>query len=127
VFLLVGLTSIVVLSVLTELGTGRDIDAFVRQQQVYATRAAAAEVGTLLGRPAQGGRQADLAPVLGLISKEGNRAYVTDNRGTVVASTPGGTAGTAGRPRSTEPVVTGGRRAGAVTVVFGNRSHGAAL
>ena len=126
-FLLVGLTSIVVLSVLTELSTGRDIDAFVRQQQVYATRAAAAEAGTVLGRPVPGGRQAELAPVLGLISREGNRAYVTDNRGRLVASTPGGTAGTAGWPRHTEPVVTGGRRAGAVTVVFENRSHSAAL
>jgi len=87
-FLAVALASITILALLTEISTGRDIDAFIRQRQLSETRSVAVAAGALYQQPPVGWQDANLLPVLELISREGNSVQVRDVRGRIVLAGP---------------------------------------
>lgn len=125
-FLAIALASIIVLSFLTEISTGRDIKAFIRQRELASARSIAVSAGALYQQPPVGWQDANLAPVLGLIAHQGNSVQIKNARGTVVRSTPGFGA-ISGVPRNTAPVKVRGRRIGTVTVKFHSPALGVAI
>jgi two-component system sensor histidine kinase BaeS len=88
-FLGVALASIIVLSYITEISTGNDINGLAKRQERALTRSAATAAGALYSEPPAGWRRANLMPVLDLIGREGAVAKVTDRQGKVVQATPG--------------------------------------
>src|SRR6185312_13197266 len=85
-FLGVALTAIIVMSGITELSTGQDINSLVTQQEDALGDAAALASGALYKH--DGWRHADLRPVFELIQGEGGVAQVRDMSGKVVQSSP---------------------------------------
>lgn len=86
-FLGVALTSIVVLSGLTQVSIGRDIDALVTEQEEALSDAVAIACGANYGHA--GWKNANLQPVLELVRGEGGALEVRDVHGSLVQATPG--------------------------------------
>ncbi|HET7016338.1 MAG TPA: ATP-binding protein [Streptosporangiaceae bacterium] len=125
-FLAVALASIIVLGFLTEISTGRDINAFIRHRQLIQTRAVAVAAGALYQQPPLGWQHANLIPLVELIRREGNIVKIRDSHDTLVAAT-GDPHLPADASRYTVPVVVSGRRVGSVTLMFHSRSLGTAV
>jgi two-component system, OmpR family, sensor histidine kinase BaeS len=124
-FLAVALASIIVLGFLTEISTGRDINAFIRHRQLTQTRAVAVAAGALYQQPPSGWQHANLLPLVELINREGNNVKVRDAHDRLVAATRDPLPADASR--YTVPVVVSGRRVGSVTLMFHSRSLGTAV
>ncbi len=123
-FLGVALSAIVIMSVITQIGTDSDItELSVGQEDALSDAAAAVSEG--LYSPT-GWQRADLAPVLDLVQHEGSAAAVRDRRGALVAATPG-FARFQGRRRFVTSVVVRGRTVGSVTVKFGKGGVGSVV
>ncbi|HUC58015.1 MAG TPA: ATP-binding protein [Streptosporangiaceae bacterium] len=88
-FLGVALASIIVLSYITEISTGKDINGLAKHQERALTRSAATAAGALYSQPPTGWGRANLMPVLDLITKEGAGAKVTDAHGNLIQATSG--------------------------------------
>ena len=86
-FLGVALTSIIVMSGLTAMNTGRDVDALVAQQENALSDAVALASGALYSHA--GWKNADLQPVFDLVQGEGGAVEVRDMHGNLVQATPG--------------------------------------
>jgi two-component system sensor histidine kinase BaeS len=86
-FVGVALAAIIILSFLSEISTGRNVNALVLQQEDALSDAAAVASGAVYGHT--GWRNADLGPVLDLVQGEGGAAAVRDSRGNLVQATPG--------------------------------------
>jgi two-component system sensor histidine kinase BaeS len=125
-FLIVALASIIMMSLLTEISTGRDIETFIRQRQVASTHAIAVSAGALYEQPPVGWQDANLAPVLGLIAHQGNSLLIRNARGQVVRSTPG-FGGLVDVPQDIAPVKVRGRQVGSVIVKYHSPTLGAAI
>src|SRR5260370_33988562 len=83
----VALSAIVIMSVITQIGTDSDItELSVGQEDALSDAAAAVSEG--LYSPT-GWQRADLAPVLDLVQHEGSAAAVRDRRGALITATPG--------------------------------------
>ncbi len=88
-FLGVALASIIVLSYITEISTGDDVNALADRQERALSRSVATASGALYEQPPAGWGRANLMPVLDLIAREGAGAKVTDVHGKVVQATAG--------------------------------------
>src|SRR5262249_6982195 len=114
-FLGVALTAIIVLSALTEIGLGHDINHLAIKQERSLSRSVAVASGALYGKAKW--RNANFEPVFDLVRNEGAEAQVTDLSGVVVRSTPGYAGVDTGDQYAT-PVRVAGRVVGAVSVRF---------
>jgi two-component system sensor histidine kinase BaeS len=123
-FLGVALTAIVVLSVLTEIGTGHDINHFAMKQERSLSRAVAVASAALYNEG--GWRGADLESVFDLVANEGAEAQITDMYGVVIRTTPGYGAVRTDSQFSTAVRVKG-QVVGVVTVKFNHRGMGAVV
>jgi two-component system sensor histidine kinase BaeS len=123
-FLGVALTAIIVLSALTEIGIGHDINHLANKQERSLTRSVAVASAALYSQ--KGWKNADLMPVFELVDNEGAEAQITDMRGVVIQSTSG-----YGDARSDDqfaaPVRVHGHVVGVVTVKFNDRGLGAVV
>jgi two-component system sensor histidine kinase BaeS len=120
-FLGVALAAIIVMSGLTEVSTGRDINALAMRQENALSDSVAVVSGAMYSRA--GWQQANLRPVLDLVAREGASAEIRDLHGNLVQSTPGFTSFSA-RHVFKQPVVVRGRPVGLVTVKFGDKGLG---
>lgn len=121
-FVGVALAAIIVLSFLSEISTGRNVNALVAHQQDALSDAAAVGSGAVYAH--SGWKNADLRPVLDLVKGEGAAAAVRDNSGHLVQATPG-YARFASRYTYTAPVQVNGKQVGKVSVKFGKTGLGA--
>ncbi len=125
-FLGVALASIIVLSYLSEISSGNDINALAGKQERALTRSAAVAAAALYSQPQAGWGTANLMPVLALVSQEGAGARVTDLNGVTIQATPG-----FGRVASVHeyqmPVVYNKHKVGTVTVKFDTDGLGAVV
>src|SRR6185437_3694468 len=123
-FLGVALTAIIVLSALTEIGIGHDINHLANKQERSLSRSVAVAAGALYNKT--GWKNADLEPVFDLVDNEGAEAQVTDMRGVIIRSTPGyGDVHT--DDQFATPVRVRGHVVGVVTVKFDDRGLGAVV
>ena len=120
-FLGVALASIIVLSAITEIRTGRDINGLVANQEEALSDAVGLASGANYG-PA-GWKHADLAPVFDLLQGEGGAAEVRDLHGNVVQATPG-FASFPATHMFKDPVVAHGKTVGWVTTKFDGNGIG---
>ncbi len=123
-FLGVALVAIIVMSGLTEVSTGRDVNALVMKQEDALSDAVAVAAGGLYTDV--GWQQANLGPVLELVTGEGAAAQVRDMDGGVVRATPGFSSFNASH-KFAQPVVVHGKRVGTVTVKFGEGGLGSVV
>jgi two-component system sensor histidine kinase BaeS len=123
-FLGVALTAIIVMSGLTELSTGRDINSLVMEQEEALGDAVAVASGAAYGHA--GWEHANLGPVLALVSGEGAAAQVRDMNGNLVQATPGFSSFRASHV-FTKPVVMRGQQVGSVAIKFGQDGLGSAI
>src|SRR5712691_4544123 len=123
-FLGVALTAIIVLSALTEIGTGHDINHLAMKQERSLSRSVAIASGALYSKA--GWEKADLEPVFELVDNEGAEAQITDMRGVVIQSTPG-YADVRTDALFATPVRVRGHVVGVVTVKFDDRGLGAVV
>jgi two-component system, OmpR family, sensor histidine kinase BaeS len=123
-FLGVALTAIIVLSALTEIGVGHDINHLANKQERSLTRSVAVASGALYTKT--GWKNADLKPVFDLVDDQGAEARVTDMHGVTIQTTPG-----YGSVRTDDqfatPVRVHGHVVGVVTVKFNDRGLGAVV
>ncbi len=123
-FLGVALTAIIVLSALTEIGTGTDINHLATKQEKSLSRAVAVASGAAFGKT--GWENANLRPVFDLVDKEGAEAQITDVHGMVIRRTPG-YENVPLDARVSSPVRVKGHQVGLVTVKFNDRGLGAVV
>lgn len=126
-FVLVAVSSVVVLTVAALIGVGRGVQVAQQadREQVAASAASAAADAY---RVAGGWPGADLDPVLAIAQSAGARAFVLDDAGTVVLNPGGGAGGggpqgqgmgsAAGQTAVTAPVTVDGQQVGAVRLLF---------
>lgn len=86
-FLGVALAAIIILSWLTELSTGNNINNLAMQQERNLSRAVAASSGAMFAQPPDGWLSANLTPVLDLVSREGASGAIYDMSGNIVQET----------------------------------------
>jgi len=120
-FLGVALTSIIVMSGLTAMNTGRDVEALVAQQENALSDAVALASGALYSHA--GWKSANLQPVFDLVQGEGGAVEVRDVHGNLVQASPGFAKFPATHVFK-DSVMTRGERVGSVTVKFGNHGLG---
>ena len=120
-FLGVALTAIIVLSALTEIGVGHDINHLAHKQERSLTRSVAVASGALYSKT--GWKNADLKPVFDLVADQGAEAQVTDMRGVTIQTTPGYDA-VRTEDQFATPVRVRGHVVGVVTVKFNDRGLG---
>jgi two-component system sensor histidine kinase BaeS len=123
-FLGVALTAIIVLSALTEIGIGHDINDLANKQERSLARSVAVASGALYNRASW--KNADLMPVFELVDNQGAEAQITDMRGVVIQSTPGYSEVPAD-DQFARPVRVHGHVVGVVTVKFNDRGLGAVV
>lgn len=123
-FLGVALAAIIVMSGLTEISTGRDVNSLVMKQEDDLSDAVGVASGALYAH--SGWQRANLRPVLDLVAGQGAAAEVRDAGGNLVQATPG-FAGFKGSHRFSEPVIVHGKRVGTVTVKFGDVGLGSVV
>jgi two-component system, OmpR family, sensor histidine kinase BaeS len=116
-FLGVALASIIVLSLITEFSTGKDINGLARHQERALTRSVTTAAGAFYDEPPAGWGHVNLMPVLDLVGREGAGAQVTNLNGKVVQATPGFGALTA-RDMFKMPVLVKGKLVGFVETKF---------
>jgi two-component system, OmpR family, sensor histidine kinase BaeS len=114
-FLGVALTSIIVLSALTQVSIGRNINALVAEQEEALSDAAAIACGANYGHA--GWKNANLQPVLELVQREGGALEVRDVHGSLVQATPGFAKFRAYHVYK-DPVMSRGELVGSVTTKF---------
>ena len=127
-FVLVAVSSVVVLTVAALIGVGRGVQVAQQadREQVAASAASAAADAY---RHAGGWSGADLDPVLAIAQGAGARAFVLDDTGSVVLNPGGGAGGggpqgqgmgsaAAGQTAVTAPVTVDGQQVGAVRLLF---------
>ena len=120
-FLGVALASIIVLSGLTAMNTGRDVDALVAQQENALSDAVALGTGALYSHA--GWKGANLQPVFDLVQGEGGAVEVRDGHGNLVQATPG-FAQFRSHHVFKDTVMMRGQPVGSVTVKFGTHGLG---
>jgi signal transduction histidine kinase len=123
-FLGVALAAVALLAGLTAVFAARDVSSLARSQRGELTTAIAAAAGAAWERTGSWSG-ADLSPALDLAARTGADAQIRDNRGAVVASSPGYGA-QAGRPTFSSPVRVDGRRVGTAVVRFTGAGIGSA-
>src|SRR6266700_1530056 len=123
-FLGVALTAIIVISALTEIGIGHDINHLASKQERSLTRSVAVASGALYSKA--GWKSADLMPVFELVDNEGAEAQITDMRGVIVQSTPGYGDGQTD-DQFAAPVRVHGQVVGVVNVQFNDHGLGAVV
>jgi two-component system sensor histidine kinase BaeS len=123
-FLGVALAAIIVMSGLTEISTGRDLNALVMKQEDALSDAVGVAAAGLYTQV--GWQQANLRPVLELVAGEGAAAQVSDMNGKVVRATPGFGDFQASHT-FTEPLIVRDKRVGTVTVKFGQGGLGSVV
>jgi two-component system, OmpR family, sensor histidine kinase BaeS len=115
-FLAVALAAVALLAILTAVLAAGDVSSLTTRQRSELTTAIAVAAGAAWDRTGSWSG-ADLAPVLDLAARAGADVLVRDQRGTVVASSPG----FAAQPTATQdraPVTERGRRVGEVVVRY---------
>jgi two-component system, OmpR family, sensor histidine kinase BaeS len=119
-FLGVAVAAIVVMFWLNRISTGQQINQLVMHQEKTLSKAV-----TIASGMYGGGRfdHEHLAPLLGLVAREGAAAEVRDSHGAVVEATPGFAKFGANHVYR-HPVVSGGRTVGSVVVKFGDSGLG---
>lgn len=120
-FLGVALASIIVVSGITEIRTGRDVNGLVTQQEEALSDAVALASGASYG--AAGWKHANLYPVFELLRGEGGAAEVRDLRGNVVQASPGFARFPADHVFK-DPVMMHGKTVGSVTTKFDGNGLG---
>jgi two-component system sensor histidine kinase BaeS len=123
-FLGVALTSIIVVSGITEINTGRDINSLVTKQEDALSDAVALASGALYGH--DGWKHANLRPLLDLVQGEGAAADVRDINGNRVRATPGFDRFSA-RHDFRIPVMMHGKQVGLVHIKFGSNGLGSVV
>jgi two-component system, OmpR family, sensor histidine kinase BaeS len=123
-FLGVALTAIIVLSALTEIGIGHDINHLANKQERSLARSVAVASGALYSKT--GWKNADLMPVFELVDNQGAEAQITDLRGVVIQSTPDYSEVPAD-DQFARSVRVHGHVVGIVTVKFNDRGLGAVV
>jgi len=123
-FLGVALTSIVVMSGITQINTGRDISLLVTKQEDALSDAVALASGALYGHT--GWKDANLQPVLDLVQGEGAAADVRDVNGNRIQATPGFDSFYA-RHDFRVPVMMHGKQVGSVHIKFGSNGLGSVV
>lgn len=125
-FLGVALAAIIILSWLTELSAGNDVNDLAMQQERNLSRAVAASSSAMYTQQPSGWPSANLTPVLELVTREGAAAQVRDTSGNIVQATPGFQQFDAEHVFRT-PVSVNGQRVGAVIVAFNNQGLGSVV
>ena len=120
-FVGVALAAIIVLSFLSEISTGRNLNALVLQQEDALSDAVAVASGVVYGHT--GWRDPALGPVLDIVQGEGGAVAVRDNRGNLVQATPG-YGHFACTHMFTAPVQVRSKQVGTVDVKFGHAGLG---
>jgi two-component system sensor histidine kinase BaeS len=120
-FLGVALTSIIVMSGVAGISTGRDVDRLVAQQEDALSDAVGLASGALYGHA--GWKNANLQPVFDLIQGEGGAVAVHDMRGNLIQATPGFASFRASHVFQ-DSVMMRGKPVGSVTVKFDGRGLG---
>jgi two-component system sensor histidine kinase BaeS len=123
-FLGVALTAIIVLSALTEIGIGHDINHLANKQERSLARSVAVASAALYSKT--GWKNADLKPVFELVDNQGAEAQITDMNGVVIQTTPG-YSDVHTDDQFARPVLARGQVVGVVTVKFNDRGLGAVV
>ncbi|MFI0432735.1 MAG: ATP-binding protein [Candidatus Nanopelagicales bacterium] len=132
-FVLVALSSVVVLSVAAVIGTAKGLDASEDTQRAATATAVAAQAGDAYA-VAGGWSGADLGAAEASAAAAGARLVVRDSVGTVVAAPSdeagmngmGGMGAMSGRGQVSAPVVVAGQTVGSVRLAFGTPGSSAA-
>ncbi|HET9895111.1 MAG TPA: HAMP domain-containing sensor histidine kinase [Streptosporangiaceae bacterium] len=126
-FLGVALAAIIILSWLTEVGAGNDINDLAMDQERALSKSVAAAASSIYAQPPAGWPQGEaLKPVLDVVMREGAAAEVRDLPGHVIQRTPGFLHFDRDHEFTT-PVTVHGRSVGEVSVRFGDGGLGSVV
>lgn len=115
-FVAVSLAAVLIALLIFSLTVGRDFNRLILQQNRDLARSVAYAAAAAYGNV--GWANANLAPVIALVSSSGASLEIRDNYGNLVGATSGYTLIASRGPRVTESVIVRGTRVGSVTVAF---------